>query len=128
MSRRWLAVILRVGAAGLAVWTFRYLVRWVDPTPSVWLTGLLSFALAKLAGDAVALTLFRDTVVLFVEDLVWELLAFLCLGALAAGLILLTSRVIGGPVEPYLPAVTVYLVYIIAEGRQRGGTFGGERR
>jgi hypothetical protein len=124
--RRWLAVLARVAAAALALWLVRKGFDQFSSPPSIWLRAALAFGLAKVAGDATVIGLFRDTVVLFLEDTLWELVAFCGLGLLAAGLIVMTSKFIGGPVEPYFPALVTYLVYLLAENRQRQGTDWGQ--
>ncbi len=119
--RRFLALAFRVVAAAVALWLLRAILARFGARPSIWLESALVFAAAKAAGDATAILLFRDTVVLFFEDLMWEMVAFIALGLVAAGLILLAARLIGGWVEPFFPALVVYLVYLLAENRHRAG-------
>ncbi len=119
--RRFVALSCRVLAAGLILWMLRVSLARLGVHPSVWLESALVFALAKAAGDAVAVLLFRDTIVLFLEDLLWEMVAFILLGLVAGGLIVLAAKLIGGPVTPYFPALVIYLVYLVAEQRQRNG-------
>lgn len=119
--RRWLAVLARVTVAALALWLAGKGLNRLPTPPSIWLTSVLAFGLAKLAGDATALLLFRNSIVIFLEDLLWELAAFVGLGLLAAGLIGVASKLIGGHVRPFFPALVVYCVYLLAESRQRQG-------
>lgn len=125
MRKLRLAVVIRLAAAGLVLWTLARGLGQLPVAPSVWLAAPLAFGLAKLAGDATVLTLFRDTLVFFYEDMFWELVAFVALGFLAAGLITLAQSLVGGPVAPYIPAFGVYAVYLLAERPQRKGTDGG---
>ena len=120
MRGRWLPLVIRVLVSGLALWGLGAVFGRVSPAPSVWLQSPAAFALVKVVGDIVVLVLFRDKVVLFVEDLFWELAGFAALGLLAAGLIVLAAGLIGGLVQPYFPALVVYSVYLVAEGRQQG--------
>lgn len=117
----WLSFIIRVMAAAVAVLAARAWVTAAFPGLSVWVLSPFAFASARIAGDAVALLLFRETLVVFYEDLVWELVAFLLLGLLAAGIIVLVERFIGGPVTPYVPSIVVYGAYALAEVRQAAG-------
>ncbi len=119
MRRRWPSVLVRVLAAGLAVWLLRAGLDRLPAQPSVWVRGPAAFALAKLGGDAALLLFFRGRVVFFFEDLFWEFAGFALLGALAAGLISLAAALVGGPLEPYFLALAVYFVYLIAETRQQ---------
>lgn len=119
--RRWVVVLARVAVAALALWLAGKGLSRLPTPPSIWLTSALAFGLAKLAGDATALLFFRRSIVIFLEDLLWELAAFVGLGLLAAGLIVVASRLIGGPVRPFFPALVVYWVYLLAESRQRQG-------
>jgi len=121
----WVTVVVRLGVAGAALYGFRAWMETLPSQPSVWTTAIASFALVKLAGDAVTATLLRRSLVFFYEDMFWELVAFVALGALAGGLIVLVQNLIGGPVRPYFPSVVVYLVYMLAEGRQSTGREGG---
>ena len=120
MKKRWPALLVRVMVSGLSLLVLAVLLGRLSPVPSVWIRGPAAFALVKVVGDIVVLALFRQAVVLFVEDLFWELVAFVVLGFLAAGLIALTAGLIGGPVQPYFPALVVYFVYLVAESRQAG--------
>ncbi|RJQ07654.1 MAG: hypothetical protein C4551_06400 [Bacillota bacterium] len=117
--------MFRVGAAIVSVWVVGQALDRVAEGLSVWVRAPLVFAAAKLTGDLVALTVFRSKIVLFVEDVVWELAGFVVLGVVAAGLIRVTGSLIGGPVSPDLPAAIVYVVYLLAESRQRDRA-GGE--
>ncbi len=119
--RRLLAIVLRMAAAAVAVSLLKAGLTHAGAHPSLWVASVAAFALAKLAGDLTVLALFRDTVVIFVEDLFWELGGFVILGLVAAGLILLAGKLIGGPVEPYFPALAVYFAYLLAEHRQQPG-------
>jgi len=101
--RPWLTILARLTAAAAAVAGLR---AWA--------------ALAKLAGDLVTVTLLRRSMVFFYEDLFWELIGFVLLGLLGAGLILLVENLVGGPIQPYLPALGVYLAYMLAEGGRYG--------
>lgn len=120
-KKRFWAVVARVAVAGVVMWFLAGVLGGLEPGLSIWLSSALAFALVKAAGDLVAITIFRDTVVLFFEDLIWEMGAFIILGLVAAGLILAAGRFIGGRVEPYFPALAVYFVYLLAENRQRAG-------
>jgi hypothetical protein len=115
-----LSVLVRFFTAAVAVWVLREGIAGSPAVPPVWLMGIASFGLVKLVGDLGLLAFFRHSVVIFYEDMFWELLAFLLLGALAGGLILAAQSFIGGEVEPYLPALGVYLVFLIVESRQSG--------
>jgi hypothetical protein len=125
MRTRWIPLVFRVGAAIVSVWVVGQALDRVAEGLSVWVRAPLVFAAAKLTGDLVALTVFRSKIVLFVEDVVWELAGFVVLGVVAAGLIRVTGSLIGGPVSPDLPAAIVYVVYLLAESRQRDRA-GGE--
>jgi len=120
------ALWLRVAGAAVAVEALRWLLTAAGLDLGIWAKSVLAFVVAKAAGDVVALTLFRDTVVLFFEDLLWEMAAFVVLGLAAAGFILLAAGLIGGWVQPFFPALVVYLIYLLAENRQRAGRAGGE--
>lgn len=120
MRRPWLAVLFRVAAAALVLWALRAGFDRLPARPSLWLRSPLVFALAKLSGDLTVLAFFRDKMVFFFEDLFWEFIGFAVLGVLAAGLIRVATSLVGGPVEPYFPALVVYLVYLLAEARQQG--------
>lgn len=118
MRAVWLSFIVRVVAAGLALVALRAWLGASYPELSVWVVSPAAFMAVRLAGDAITLLLFRQALVLFYEDLLWELVAFAALGLLTAGLIVLVERFIGGPVGPYLPAITIYGTYSFAEARQ----------
>ncbi len=124
MRSGFLAFLFRLGAAIAAVLFLRALFGRMEPPPSLWLRAPVVFGAAKLAGDIVVLVLFRSSIVFFYEDMFWELLAFAILGLAAAGLITLALTFIGGAVEPYVLAVGVYFVYLVAERRQRHGAEG----
>ena len=120
MSSPALRVLVRFLMAAIAVWVLREGLAGSPGPPPVWLATVASFGLAKFVGDVGLLAFFRHSVVVFYEDLFWEMAAFLLLGVLAGGLIVIAEKFIGGAVDPYLPALGVYLVFLLAEGRQSG--------
>ena len=79
-KRRFWAVTFQAIAAAVAMWLLRAVLARSGARPSIWLESALAFALAKAAGDTTVILLFRDTIVLFFEDLIWEMVAFIVLG------------------------------------------------
>jgi hypothetical protein len=126
LRRSWLSVVVRLGVAGLILWVLRAGIAGSAAPPSVLVSSVAAFGLIKLGGDLALLAFFRHSAVVFYEDMFWELVAFLIMGLLAGGLIILAEKLIGGVGDPYLPAswpaFGVYLVYMVVENRQtRGG-------
>lgn len=110
-------LLAKIIAATSAVLALRSLLASQLALPPIWLLGPVAFIVAKVAGDIAALTLFRRRLVVFYEDMFWDFLAFAVLGLVAAGLIVVVEKFIGGPVGPYLPAIGVYAAYAVAESR-----------
>jgi len=127
VTRRALVLLVRTAAAGLALLGLRALLAGGPGQPSVWLTAPAAFASAKLAGDLTRLLLFRQAAVVFYEDIFWELVGFIALGLVAAGLIVVVQNLIGGPVSPYFPAFGVHLAYTLVETGRAGSDTGDER-
>jgi len=78
--RPWLTILARLTAAAAAVAGLRAWAQGLPDEPPVWVTAAGAFALAKLAGDLVTVTLLRRSMVFFYEDLFWELIGFVLLG------------------------------------------------
>lgn len=127
MKNSGLRVLVRFAMAVVAVWVLREGLAGAETPLPVWAVAIASFGVVKLVGDLGLLAFFRHTAI-FYEDMFWEMVAFLVLGALAGGLIIVAERFIGGSVEPYFPALGVYLVFLIAESRQSAGRDRGEPR
>jgi hypothetical protein len=87
--------------------------------PSI-LRVLAVFLTAKLLGDLMDLIFSGFAEIVFYEDFLRELMAYLGLGLVAWGVIALGLRLTGTEVSPAVPAIGVYILFLFIPPKRRG--------
>lgn len=93
---------------------------WLPAAFQVWpvvLRTVLLFLIVKAGGELTELILIRRELIIL-EDFIRDFSVFAGLAVLSAGCILLAARLIGGWVEPVVPAIGAHVAYTLLPGQR----------
>lgn len=81
---------------------------------------LVVFIVVKLLGDLVDLVVTGFREIIFYEDFLRDLFSYLLIGLVAWGAITLGGRLTGTEVSAAVPAIGVYLLFLLVPPKRRG--------